>query len=79
MPVTPLVPEGPAIWSSRLAVLVAALCAILALVTGVAETTFFFGARPLTLLLAGVGAMLYAIWVVVLQLYFYGLRQRGER
>lgn len=76
MPVTPLIPEGPAIWSSRLAVAVAALCAALALLTGLTGTRFFFGASSSTLLLAGIGAILYATWVVFLQIYFYGLRVR---
>lgn len=76
MLVKPLLPEAISIWSARIAVLVAATCALLALYSGIIGSYVFFLARPSTLLLAGIGAMLYAIWVVLLQLYFYGIRQR---
>jgi hypothetical protein len=77
MPVKPLVPESVAIWSARIAVAVALLCGVLALLSGIAANRFFFGATASTLLLAGAGALLYAIWVVLLQLYFFGIRQRA--
>ncbi|MBI2886417.1 MAG: hypothetical protein HYY02_04335 [Chloroflexi bacterium] len=78
MAVKPLLPEATAIWSSRVAVAVAALCGLLGLVTGVTGVRFLAGATPSTLLLAGIGALLYAIWLVLLQLYFYGLRPRQD-
>lgn len=75
MPVKPLLPEGLAIWSSRLAVAVALVCAVLALITGL--TKVYVLATATNWFLAGLGALLYAIWVVLLQIYFYGVRTRS--
>jgi hypothetical protein len=76
MPVKLLLSEGTAIWSARIAVLVAAIEAVLALITGISGTHFFFGAAASTLLLASIVSMLFAIYPVVILIYFH-LRQRG--
>ena len=74
MTLRPLLPEGPAVWSSRLAVAVALMCAVLALITGLTKVHIL--ASVTNWFLAGIGALLYAIWVVLLQIYFYGVRTR---
>lgn len=75
MAVKPLAPEPVIIWSARVAVLVAALCAVLALITGLTGTRIVAAASS-TLLLAGVGAMLYGVWAVLMALYLFGIRTR---
>ncbi len=63
------------IWVSRAAVGVAALCAVLALITGLTGTRFVLAASS-TLLLAGIGALLLAIWVVLMGMFLYGVKTR---
>lgn len=66
----PRFPVSWYVWAGWLAVLVAALCALLALITGLTGTRVV-GAASSTLLLAGIGAMLFALFVVVMATLVY--------
>lgn len=59
-------------WGAGVSVAVSALCAILALITGLMGRIFF--ASPATLLLAGIGAMLVAIWVLLMGMFQYNVK-----
>lgn len=60
---------------ARIAIIVAVICAILALITGLTGVRIIRAASS-TLLLGGVGAVLFAIWVMLDELRSIGIRTR---
>ncbi|MBI2907488.1 MAG: hypothetical protein HYX92_07545 [Chloroflexi bacterium] len=64
------------LWISRIAGGLGVICLILAVITGVANSTIFL-ARPSTIVLAAIALFLVAIWSLVYELRDCGIRTRS--